>query len=127
MHIKNEPKLLLINWSHRISLILAGLLCIALFLLGRTELAIGLAKAPYDLLLHAVFFGFLSLLIWYGSVYKIWLTFILVSSLTIADELIQLGLPGRVGSENDVMAGLIGMIIVLAASSLIRKIMSDKG
>ncbi|MFT5396721.1 MAG: hypothetical protein ACI85N_001926 [Gammaproteobacteria bacterium] len=126
MHIKNEHVLLLKKSSHRISLILAGLLCIALFLLGRTELAIGLAKAPYDLLLHAAFFGLLALLIWYGSVYKIWLSFILVSTLTIADELIQLGLPGRVGSEKDIMAGIIGAIIVLTLSSLIKAIISKQ-
>ncbi len=124
MHIKKEHVLLLINWSHRISLILAGLLCIALFLLGRTELAIGLAKPPYDMLLHAVFFGFLAMLIWYGSVYKIWLTFLIVSILTIADELIQLGVPGRVGSEKDVLAGMVGAIIVLISLSLIKKKMA---
>ncbi len=126
MHIKKEHVLFLIKSRHRISLILAGILCVALFLLGRTELAIGLAKAPYDLLLHAAFFGFLALLIWYGSVYKIWLTFILVSTLSIADELIQLGLPGRVGSEKDVLAGMVGALIVLTSSWLIKKIMSEK-
>ncbi len=108
--------------KHRACLFLAVLLTMTLFLLGHTELAIGLAKPPYDMLLHAVFFGFLAMLIWYGSVYKIWLTFLIVSILTIADELIQLGVPGRVGSEKDALAGMVGAIIVLSVLTLMKKI-----
>ena len=107
--------------KHRACLFLAVLLTLALFLLGHTELAIGLAKPPYDLLLHAAFFGFLALLIWYGSAYKTWLAFILVSILTIADEVVQLGIPGRVGSEKDALAGIIGALIVLISLGLFKK------
>jgi len=107
--------------KYRACLFLAVFLTMALFLLGHTELAIGLAKPPYDLLLHAAFFGFLALLIWYGSAYKSWLIFILVSILTIADELVQLGIPGRVGSEKDALAGIIGALIVLICLRLIKK------
>ena len=95
------------------SLILAVILTLALLLLGRTELAIGLVKAPYDLLLHAGFFGFIALLIWYGSVYKTRLTIVLVSTLTIADELYQLSMPGRHASVKDVLAGILGTLIIL--------------
>ncbi|MFT5396882.1 MAG: VanZ family protein [Gammaproteobacteria bacterium] len=34
----------------------------------------------------------------------------------------QLGVPGRVGSEEDVLAGMVGVIIVLITSSLIKTI-----
>ena len=118
LKIINSRSIMAKHWA---SLIFAFILTMALFILGRTELAIGLVKAPYDLLLHAVFFGFLALLIWFGCAYKIGLTFFMVSALTIMDELSQLGLPGRVGSEKDVLAGMTGALIILTVLNLIKK------
>jgi VanZ family protein len=104
------------------SLSLALVLTLTLFLLGSTELAMGLARQPYDLLLHAGFFGFLALLLWHASAYKARLTFILVSTLTIADELYQSRIPGRHASEYDVLAGMLGALIVLVLLSLMTKL-----
>jgi VanZ like family len=107
--------------NHRLSLVTAFLMILVLFILGRTEFAIGLTKPPFDLVMHAGFFGFLTLLIWYGSVYKARLTFVLVSVLTIADELYQLSIPGRHGSVKDVLAGMTGALIILIFLSMIKK------
>lgn len=105
-----------------VSLALALILTLTLFSLGSTELAIGLAQPPYDLLLHSGCFGLLALLIWYGSAYKARLTFFLVSALTIADELYQLSIPGRHASVKDVLAGMLRALIVLVVLRLMRKV-----
>ena len=107
---------------HRLYLGAALFLILGLIFFGRTELAIGLAKQPYDKLLHVGCFGFLALLIWYGNAYKARLTFVLVSALTIADEFYQLSIPGRHGSIKDVLAGMLGALIVLVFLTLMRKV-----
>jgi len=104
------------RWSKRkmrwLSLCLALLFCVALWLGGAQPFAIGLIPSPWDKLVHAASFGLLAAAIGYASGFKKWAmvmtAFTGAMLVGIADEWHQMFLPGRQAGLDDLAADLIG-------------------
>ena len=84
---------------------------VALFILGAQPFAVGIVPPPYDKLAHAVLFGFFFLLLDRALVVPLGLALVLPLLISAADELHQMGLPGRDASFADWFAGLCGVAL----------------
>ena len=93
----------------------AATLVVMLFWGGSQPFAAGLFPVPYDKIAHSLYFGVLSLLLWFGTGGR-WpvLLFVAVSAIGGLDELHQATLPGRVADIYDFMfdAAAAGLVIV---------------
>jgi len=91
-----EFGLYLIRLPRSIYLLGATILVVALFWGGSQPFAVGLFPAPYDKLVHSLYFATLSLLLWFGTGGR-WpvLLFLVVSAIGGLDELQQATLLGR--------------------------------
>ncbi|WP_374090207.1 VanZ family protein [Methylomicrobium lacus] len=71
--------------------------------------------APWDKLVHASVYGFLSGLLWCGLVtrQKFWRLLVLMAILGMAHEWLQLYLPGRTSSVWDWLADVSGSLTVM--------------
>jgi len=83
--------------------------------------AAGLVPFPFDLFAHFAVYGFMTVLVWLalGGRYP-WLAVLIVAVYGGADELRQLGLPGRDGSLADFAADLAAALTVALALSVLR-------
>ena len=84
---------------------------VALFILGAQPFAVGIVPPPYDKLAHAVLFGCFFLLLDRALVVPLGLALALPLLISAADELHQMGLPGRDASFADWFAGLCGVVL----------------
>lgn len=83
--------------------------------------AAGLVPSPFDLLAHFAVYGFLTVLVWFALEGRYpWLAVLIVAVYGGADELRQLGLPGRDGSVTDFVADLAAALTVILALSVLR-------
>lgn len=99
-----------LNWP----LLLTGCaVVIGLFVLGAQPFAVGIVPAPYDKLAHALFFGFLFVVLNHSLRLPVALVIAIPLLVSLADELHQLGLPGRQPGIGDWLAGLVGILLAV--------------
>jgi len=88
---------------------------VVLFWGGSQPFAAGLVPVPYDKLAHSLYFGVLSMLLWFstGGRWPVLLVFA-VSAIGGLDELHQGALPGRVADIYDFLfdTAAAGLVIV---------------
>lgn len=88
---------------------------VMLFWGGSQPFAAGIFPVPYDKIAHSLYFGALSLLLWFGTRRR-WpvLLFVAVSAIGGLDELHQAALPGRVADVYDFLfdAAAAGLVIL---------------
>ena len=111
-----EFGLYLIRLPRSIYLLGATILVVALFWGGSQPFAVGLFPAPYDKLVHSLYFAILSLLLWFGTGGQ-WpvLLFVAVSAIGGLDELHQATLPGRQAGFYDFLTDTVAAGVVIAA------------
>lgn len=85
---------------------------ISLFVLGAQPFAVGIVSSPFDKLAHALAFGALFLVLDSALILPLWLAMVVTLLLSAADELHQVGLPGRVPGLADWLAGAFGVLLV---------------
>lgn len=81
----------------------------ALFILGAQPFAVGLVPEPWDKLAHAGCFFVMALLVNSAFILPRWLLVLIPLLVSMADEIHQIGLPGRSASVYDWLAGAIGV------------------
>jgi len=79
--------------------------------------------APWDKLVHASVYGFLSGLLWCGMVthQKFWRLLVLMAILGMAHEWLQFYLPGRSTSIGDWLADVGGSLTVMLFLALAKR------
>ncbi len=85
---------------------------VLLFVLGAQPFAVGIVPPPFDKLAHALVFGAMLLVLDCALVLPLWLAMLVTLLLSVADELHQLWLPGRVPGVADWLAGAVGVLVV---------------
>ena len=101
-------------WLRFICLAAFAALLAQLFLLDEPRLAIDLANAVWDKLLHSAAFGGLALLYWIGLGFRAPLpSWILVTTIGALDEFHQIFIPTRTADVLDVVADAVGAAIVI--------------
>ncbi len=86
----------------------------ALFHQGAQPYAVGLIPSPWDKLAHLSLFGLLAALVWLvANARRPWLVLMAVTSIGMADELLQMRLPGRQAGIDDLIADVLGAAVVL--------------
>lgn len=99
-----------------VSLILAGLLILAIFTMADSSLATGALNLdpPLDKLLHAAVYGSIAgLLRFSGAVGRVPLLWIIVVGLGVLDEWQQMTIIGRQASALDLLADIAGISVGL--------------
>jgi VanZ family protein len=91
-------------FSFAVLLVVAGL-----FIGGAQSQAEGLFPSPWDKLAHIAFFLALTILTDLGLVLPVWQLAALVLTVSVADEIHQLWLPGRTASLLDLLADGAGL------------------
>ena len=111
-----EVGLYLISLPRSFYLLGAATLVVVLFWGGSQPFAAGLVPVPYDKLAHSLYFGVLSMLLWFGTGGK-WplLLVFAVSAIGGLDELHQGALPGRVADFSDFLFDAVAAGLTIAA------------
>jgi hypothetical protein len=112
----HEIGLYLISLPRSFYLLGAATLVVVLFWGGSQPFAAGLVPVPYDKLAHSLYFGVLSMMLWFGTGgrWPVLLVFT-VSAIGGLDELHQGALPGRVADFSDFLfdAAAAGLTIAV--------------
>ena len=110
-----EVGLYLISLPRSFYLLGAATLVVVLFWGGSQPFAAGLVPVPYDKLAHSLYFGVLSMLLWFGTGGK-WplLLVVAVSAIGGLDELHQGALPGRVADFSDFLFDAVAAGLTVA-------------
>ena len=113
-----------------LALLLSVSLVFALFYLGSRPISTGLFSAPWDKLVHYLFFGGLCGIFWVlcggGRPHADWGAVVLTAAVGIADEWTQAYNPGRYSSAADFAADLLGALTaVLVLAWLRRRLRAD--
>jgi hypothetical protein len=110
-----EVGLYLISLPRSFYLLGAATLVVVLFWGGSQPFAAGLVPVPYDKLAHSLYFGVLSMLLWFGTGGR-WplLLVVAVSAIGGLDELHQGALPGRVADFSDFLFDAVAAGLTIA-------------
>ena len=101
-------------WLRVICLAAFAALLAQLFFLDEPRLAMDLANATWDKLLHAMAFGALALLYWVGLGFRAPLpSWVLVTTIGALDEFHQIFIPNRTADVLDAVADAVGAAIVI--------------
>ncbi|MGC2166029.1 MAG: VanZ family protein [Gallionella sp.] len=103
-----------------LTLLVLGLMLLALFVGGAQPQAVGLVAVPWDKLAHAAFFFVVSLILARFVSLPVALVFVLAMLVGAADEIHKLYLPGRTAGVDDRLADIAGAAIALTALTLKR-------
>jgi len=97
----------------------AIILVVNLFVIGAQPVAVGLVPSPWDKLAHVLLFAVLGALLMMASAGR-WgvLAVAALVAISLADELLQADLPGRVVSGADLTADVVGAVAGVAAMAL---------
>ena len=111
-----EVGLYLISLPRSFYLLGAVTLVVVLFWGGSQPFAVGLVPVPYDKLAHSLYFGVLSMLLWFGTGgrWPVLLVFA-VTAIGGLDELHQGALPGRVADFSDFLFDAVAAGLTIAA------------
>ena len=108
--------LYLIRLPRSFYLLGAVTLVVVLFWGGSQPFAVGLFPVPYDKVAHSLYFGVLSMMLWFGTGGR-WpvLLVVAVSAIGGLDELHQGTLPGRVADFSDFLFDAVAAGLTIAA------------
>jgi hypothetical protein len=108
--------LYLIRLPRSFYLLAAATLVVVLFWGGSQPFAVGLFPVPYDKVAHSLYFGALSMMLWFGTGGR-WpvLLVVAVSAIGGLDELHQGALPGRVADFSDFLFDAVAAGLTIAA------------
>ena len=102
------------TWLRAACLAAFAALLAQLFLLDEPRLAIDLANATWDKLLHAAAFGGLALLYWVGVGFRAPLaSWFLITAIGALDEFHQVFIPTRTADVLDAVADAVGAAVVI--------------
>lgn len=108
-----------------LALLLAATLVFLLFYLGSRPVSVGLFQAPWDKLVHYLFFGALAGVFWVllggGSVRIDGFAVLLTAVVGFFDEWHQAYNPGRTASVGDFSADVAGAITAVLIVALLRR------